>query len=740
MNNLIAHIHNDFVFALAWTLIHSVWQFAIIVLLFLALSRFIKKSALNYRFALGFMFACIVVSLFTFYHYYSSIVEIRQLAELNQLNSGNQAFVGVLQKTISLVNDNIPWLMAIWVVGFTFHFCRTGLDYLNCRKLASSHLDELDKVWLERFENLQCKIGLDKKILYKLSHLVSSPCVIGIVKPVILIPPAMLLRLSSQQLEAVMLHELAHVQRNDYLINIIQCMAKGIFFFNPFFILLSRVIDNERENSCDDIAVHHCGSAINYSKGLSLLAELNYNNRLALAAKSNPYAILPRIKRLFGEASTQKNGVTQFICSTLVGVAGILMTAQVYAAPDSDTKNTDIETKPLVSSPAKPEAPQTAQPEILQTLNEQPKSELKPSVSDRTAVDYAKKTDKKETNKLEKIESPALKIPEEVIKAKSEQVGEVNKIPTLVSVEPEKIVPIEPSEPSNASEFSVLKDSQFSIFLLRKTVNFSDYDKVMVVPTNRYQAGFSKEKENVKKTDGMSAKQRVKLCQQFGSETERKFKKSQHFKATDNPGTNTLAILMGIQEILPSPDSKGNQKHALIRLQITIVDSASEQVIAYIEEEMPVRPPNSTQLESHPRAGDITATFIGQGAEPLSLKQVSASIADKLHEDLERLKLKQDSYFPIETAAHDYPRSAISRGMEGSCTVEFVVTKTGATRDIVPIPELCVDSNTGRPTSMWNRASVKAVSKYKYKPKLENGQPVEVQGVRHKLSWAIGRR
>lgn len=640
MNNLIAHIHNDFVFALAWTLIHSVWQFAIIVLLFLALSRFIKKSALNYRFALGFMFACIVVSLFTFYHYYSSIVEIRQLAELNQLNSGNQGFVGVLQKTISLVNDNIPWLMAIWVVGFTFHFCRTGLDYLNCRKLASSHLDELDKVWLERFENLQCKIGLDKKILYKLSHLVSSPCVIGIVKPVILIPPAMLLRLSSQQLEAVMLHELAHVQRNDYLINIIQCMAKGIFFFNPFFILLSRVIDNERENSCDDIAVHHCGSAINYSKGLSLLAELNYNNRLALAAKSNPYAILPRIKRLFGEASTQKNGVTQFICSTLVGVAGILMTAQVYAAPDSDTKNTDIETKPLVSSPAKPEAPQTAQPEILQTLNEQPKSELKSSVSDRTAVDYAKKTDKKETNKLEKIESPALKIPEEVIKAKSEQIGEVNKIPTPVSVEQEKIVPIEKSEPSNADEFSDWKDSQFPIFLVNNDVNFSDYDRVIVVPTPE---GFLWAHEEINDTENSSMmtsfKQRLKLSMKLGFAAKRKLTQSKYFKVMGPAGrhvekNNTFAVQIKLKELPPSVASQNSHKEVLLRLSVIIADTRSEEVIAYIEEEIKV----STQLEYFPKGENLSDMHAEIDGEMLSWNQVSLLFADRLIKDLHRLK------------------------------------------------------------------------------------------------------
>ena len=103
------------------------------------------------------------------------------------------------------------------------------------------------------------------------------------------------------------------------------------------------------------------------------------------------------------------------------------------------------------------------------------------------------------------------------------------------------------------------------------------------------------------------------------------------------------------------------------------------------------------------------------------------------------LNLGEGNYMPIVTVAHEYPSSALSRGMEGSCTVEFVVTETGATRDAVPIEALCVNKKDGQPTSVWNRSSVKAASKFKFKPKVVDGKPVEVPGVRYKFTYQMAK-
>jgi protein TonB len=103
------------------------------------------------------------------------------------------------------------------------------------------------------------------------------------------------------------------------------------------------------------------------------------------------------------------------------------------------------------------------------------------------------------------------------------------------------------------------------------------------------------------------------------------------------------------------------------------------------------------------------------------------------------ISLNEGNYMPIVTVAHEYPSSALSRGMEGSCTVEFVVTETGATRDIVAVPELCINKKDGQPTTVWNRASIKAVSKFKFKPKVQDGKAIEVPGVRYKLTYQMAK-
>jgi periplasmic protein TonB len=103
------------------------------------------------------------------------------------------------------------------------------------------------------------------------------------------------------------------------------------------------------------------------------------------------------------------------------------------------------------------------------------------------------------------------------------------------------------------------------------------------------------------------------------------------------------------------------------------------------------------------------------------------------------LNLGEGNYMPIVTVAHEYPSTALSRGMEGSCTVVFTVTETGAVKDAVPVPELCINKKDGQPTTVWNRASVKAVSKFKFKPKVEDGKAVEVPGVRYKLTYQMAK-
>ncbi len=100
------------------------------------------------------------------------------------------------------------------------------------------------------------------------------------------------------------------------------------------------------------------------------------------------------------------------------------------------------------------------------------------------------------------------------------------------------------------------------------------------------------------------------------------------------------------------------------------------------------------------------------------------------------LAFSEGEYLPIVKVPPEYPSTALSRGIEGFCTVVYTVTETGTTRDPQPIPDQCITKD-GKPTTVFNRASVKAALKFKYKPKVVDGKPVEVPGVKNKFTYEM---
>lgn len=100
------------------------------------------------------------------------------------------------------------------------------------------------------------------------------------------------------------------------------------------------------------------------------------------------------------------------------------------------------------------------------------------------------------------------------------------------------------------------------------------------------------------------------------------------------------------------------------------------------------------------------------------------------------LAFSEGEYLPIVKVPPEYPSTALSRGIEGFCTVVYTVTETGATRDPEPIADQCITKD-GKPTSVFNRASVRAALKFKYKPKVVDGKPVEVPGVKNRFTYTM---
>ena len=210
------------------------------------------------------------------------------------------------------------------------------------------------------------EIGITKKISVWISHHIDVPATIGFIKPVILIPLASINNLSCHQLEAIILHELAHIKRNDYITNLMISVIETILFFNPFVVLLSNIIKRERENCCDDFVLQYRYDPHSYASALLRLEQSRMSKlKLAIGAVSGKKQLLSRIKRItnsqvvsrqfnYGQKMIALLLVTAFICSVAwlspeekKSVPTKALAKEIKSVPLSKTKSVDKAQQPV---------------------------------------------------------------------------------------------------------------------------------------------------------------------------------------------------------------------------------------------------------------------------------------------------------------------------------------------------------------------------------------------------------
>ncbi len=144
-------------------------------------------------------------------------------------------------------------------------------------------------------------MGIKKPVHIWVSDLISSPVTIGYLKPIILVPLAAINHLTTQQLEAVLLHELSHIRRYDYLINLVINFIQTILYFNPFVKAFVKIIEREREKSCDEMVVQFQYDPHGYASALLILEKANHLSRpLAVAAAGKKNDLVQRIELILG--------------------------------------------------------------------------------------------------------------------------------------------------------------------------------------------------------------------------------------------------------------------------------------------------------------------------------------------------------------------------------------------------------------------------------------------------------
>lgn len=198
----------------------------------------------------------------------------------------------------------MQWALPLWSLGvllFSLRLVWASRQISALRRQAKP----AEAAVLAMVEDLQERLKLARPVRIVVSAVADCPSVVGWFRPVVLLPAATVLGLTTQQLEAVLAHELAHILRYDYLVNMLQTVVETLLFYHPAVWWASARIRQERELCCDDVAVEACGDALCYARALTRLERLR-SATPALALSSNGGSLMYRIQRLAGEPGGQR--------------------------------------------------------------------------------------------------------------------------------------------------------------------------------------------------------------------------------------------------------------------------------------------------------------------------------------------------------------------------------------------------------------------------------------------------
>ncbi len=336
-------ISEELLKALGWTLVHSLWQLILVAGILWIVLHLVKKSspALKYGLSVGALVVSFVLTLVTFgYEWSQSVASSGFTFDESQLllfafdpDLQEVTFESRTAQIMAWIDQNLPILVNFWFFGsllFLFRLLNSLSEIRNFRKSASLLQDfELEKITYR----LMGKLGINRSVQLRSSAIAQSPLTFGTVKPVILLPAALIFQLSPAQLEAIIAHELAHVKRNDYLSNLLLSGLEILFFFHPCYWWMSQTVKELRENAADDLAIK---AGIEPKVLATSLAEvLNFAKQnppeLALAAGKKRNPTLLRIKRMLGyptENYPQTPIISLPMLLTLFLSAGLMASAQ----------------------------------------------------------------------------------------------------------------------------------------------------------------------------------------------------------------------------------------------------------------------------------------------------------------------------------------------------------------------------------------------------------------------------
>ena len=367
---------------LGWTLAHSLWQLLLVAGILWLLFRIEAFKSPQRRYSLGLSALFVILCLFTgtfIYEYELNNLPIGQgiVVPVNALASEKSAvnalsFPEILSRKIE---GALPYMVYFWLTGVMVYFFRHAGNFVALQQLKARAEEKVPQALIQSANKIKQQFAIQFPVDFKLSREIRVPITYGILKPVILIPIGLMVQLSPAQLEAIIAHELAHIRRHDFAINLVQAALEILFFYHPAFWWINTLVKEAREHVADDMAIASGVKSIDLAHALAMVANqaTEQSPELAMAAHSSKFPLLNRIKRMLGKEPARFSYsplITKTMLLTLIFSAILLIgNANEDQASKERWLSTALETEFELSSQylfdtlQKPE--QVARPQVI---------------------------------------------------------------------------------------------------------------------------------------------------------------------------------------------------------------------------------------------------------------------------------------------------------------------------------------------------------------------------------------
>jgi bla regulator protein blaR1 len=336
--------------AIGWTLFHSIWQGILLAMIAgagIIFTRYSKPS-IRYNLLSTLLILFIAGVVVTFLWQLDQRVAINTPdfgiamgtidSETYQIqNNTHSSYSFTLSAALKdFVDRNAVFLVTTWFLIFLVKSASLAINIGKVQRIRRDWTRDVPE-WHSRLTELARDMKIHGKVLLRESSLIKVPVVIGFLKPIILLPIGLLANLPITQVEAILLHELAHIRRKDYLINLAQCFCETIFFFNPAVLWISTQIRQERENCCDDMAIAISGNKTEFIHALVAFHE--YDRKLLVPAfPGQKYPVLQRVKRIVYNNNKNLNNMEKIFIAS-----GFFVAATIGLAFSFDSNTTVAE-------------------------------------------------------------------------------------------------------------------------------------------------------------------------------------------------------------------------------------------------------------------------------------------------------------------------------------------------------------------------------------------------------------